>query len=346
MAGVTDGPPGLDLAALRKHLDDALPGLVTGPLDGAVIAGGRSNLTYTVTDGVTTWVVRRPPLGHVLATAHDMGREHRVMAALRGTAVPVPAMVHFCPDETVIGAPFYVMEHVRGAVLREPESLAALGPERVRALAFRLIDTLAELHAVDPAAVGLHDFGRPDGFNARQVSRWRRQLDGSRSRDLPGIDALAGRLAATAPELSAASIVHGDFRLDNTLIDTGHGDRVAAVLDWEMSTLGDPLADLGLHVVYLGTPMPAARGSHDPVTTVPGHPTTGELITRYAARSGRDTGNLGWYTAMSAFKLAVILEGVHYRYTQGKTVGAGFDTIGARVQPLVDRGLAALPGEG
>ncbi|WP_198154272.1 phosphotransferase family protein [Catenuloplanes japonicus] len=334
--------PGLDLEALRKHLDTVLPGLVTGPLDGAVIAGGRSNLTYTVTDGATTWVVRRPPLGHVLATAHDMGREHRVMAALRGTRVPVPAMLHLCLDPDVLGAPFYVMEHVEGAVLRDPESLAALGPERVRALAFRLIGTLADLHTIVPAEVGLADFGRPDGYNARQVSRWKRQLDGSRSRDLPGIDALHDRLAATAPELSAASIVHGDFRLDNTVVGTGGGDRIAAVLDWEMSTLGDPLADVGLFAVYLGTPMPAARGSHDAVTTVPGHPTIDELISVYAEKSGRDVGNLRWYTAMSAFKLAVILEGVHYRYTQGKTVGAGFDTIGARVLPLVDAGLAAL----
>ncbi|MDR7274678.1 phosphotransferase family protein [Catenuloplanes atrovinosus] len=339
------GPPGLDLEALRKYLDRVLPGLVTGPLDGALIAGGRSNLTYTVTDGATTWVVRRPPLGHVLATAHDMGREHRVMAALRGTAVPVPAMLHLCSDPAVLGAPFYLMEHVRGAVLRDPESLAALGPDRVRALAFRLADTLADLHAVDAAAAGLADFGRPEGFNARQVARWKRQLDGSRSRELPGVDALHERLAATAPEVSAASIVHGDFRLDNTLIDTDGGDRIAAVLDWEMSTLGDPLADLGLLAVYLDTPMPAARGSHDPVTTVPGHPTTEELIHRYAARAGRSVDGLAWYTAMSAFKLAVILEGVHYRYTQGKTVGAGFDTIGARVLPLVDRGLAALGPE-
>jgi aminoglycoside phosphotransferase (APT) family kinase protein len=335
-------PPGLDLEALRRHLDAALPGLVSGPLDGAVIAGGRSNLTYTVTDGRATWVVRRPPLGHVLATAHDMGREHRVMAALRGTPVPVPAMLLLCADPDVIGAPFYVMEHVEGAVLRDPASLAALGPQRVRALTFRLADTLADLHAIDPDRVGLADFGRPDGFNARQASRWKRQLDGSRSRDLPGIDTLYERLAAAAPELSAAAVVHGDFRLDNTVVDTGHGDRIAAVLDWEMSTLGDPLADVGLFAVYLGTPMPAAHGSLDVITTVPGHPTVDEVIHRYAERSGRDVGNLRWYTAMSAFKLAVILEGVHFRYTQGKTVGAGFDTIGARVLPLVDAGLAAL----
>src|SRR5690606_4947372 len=190
-----ENPPGLDLRRLRAHLDEVRPGLVTGPLTGELIEGGRSNLTYSVTDGATRWVVRRPPLGHVLPTAHDMAREYRVISALADTPVPVPGTVTLCEDETVIGARFYVMDFVTGVPLRRAEQLAPRGPERTRDIALRLIDTLAALHSVDPADVGLGDFGRPEGFLERQVRRWGKQLDASRSRDLPGIDELRARLA-------------------------------------------------------------------------------------------------------------------------------------------------------
>lgn len=333
-------PPGLDLDRLRAHLDGVAPGLVAGPLTGRVLAGGRSNLTYLVSDGAAEWVVRRPPLGHVLATAHDMAREYRVLAALAGTPVPVPRMVLLAEDPEIIGAPFYVMEYVRGDILRDPADLAALGPAAARALVLSTVDVLADLHAVEPAAVGLADFGRPAGFNERQVRRWKRQLDGSRSRDVPGIEELHDRLAADVPECAAGAIVHGDYRLDNLIVS---GDRrVRAVLDWEMSTLGDPLADVALMVVYAGRPMPSSTGLDRAPVTVDGHPTTRELAGRYAARSGRDLGNLRWYVAFAAFKLAVILEGVHYRYTRGQTVGEGFERMGEAVAPLVAQGLRTL----
>ncbi|MET9436550.1 phosphotransferase family protein [Streptomyces sp. NPDC006551] len=332
-------PPGLDPEQLRGFLDRERPGLVAGPLTARLIEGGRSNLTYVVTDGTGRWVVRRPPLGHVLATAHDMKREHRVISALHPTAVPVPETVLLCEDDSVLGAPFYVMEFVDGTPYRSAGQLAPLGPERTRAAVLGLVDTLVDLHAVDPAEVGLGDFGRPEGFLDRQLRRWGKQLDASRNRDLPGIDELHATLGRDLPASPAATVVHGDYRLDNVLI--GEDDRIKAVLDWEMSTLGDPLTDLGLLVMYsakLDIP-------HSPVSTTAaaaGHPAPDELIERYAARSGRDTSAISWYTAFAWFKLAVILEGIHYRYTLGQTVGAGFDRIGELVPVFIEHGLTTL----
>lgn len=193
-------PPGIDPEALRGHLDRARPGLVSGPLSARLIEGGRSNLTYVVTDGTGRWVVRRPPLGHVLATAHDMKREYRVISALHPTAVPVPEPVLLCEDETVIGSPFYVMEFVEGTPYRTAPQLAPLGAERTRAAVLGLVDTLVDLHAVDPEAVGLADFGRPEGFLDRQLRRWGKQLDASRNRELAGIDELHAALGRALPD--------------------------------------------------------------------------------------------------------------------------------------------------
>ncbi|MBD0712185.1 MULTISPECIES: phosphotransferase family protein [unclassified Streptomyces] len=332
-------PPGLDPERLRRFLDAEQPGLVTGPLEARLIEGGRSNLTYAVSDGTGRWVVRRPPLGHVLATAHDMRREHRVISALHTTAVPVPRTLLLCEDETVLGAPFYVMEFVDGTPYRSARELASLGPERTRAAVLGLVDTLVDLHSVDPEAVGLGDFGRPEGFLDRQLRRWGKQLDASRGRELAGIDELHAALGRALPASPPPTVVHGDFRLDNVLI--GADDRVRAVLDWEMSTLGDPLTDLGLLVMY-STPLDLPDSPISTTATAPGHPSAAELVERYAARSGRDTSALAWYTAFAWFKLAVILEGIHYRWTLGQTVGAGFDRIGELVPVFIAHGLTTL----
>src|SRR5690242_1872372 len=194
----TDGPPGLPLAALDRHLRQALPGLLQGPLSAQLVAGGRSNLTYLLTDGQTRWVLRRPPLGHVLETAHDMGREYRLLTALHPTDVPVPEPL-VLGDAEVIGAPFYVMSFADGAVLRSREQLEAIDAARATALADGLIDVLARLHRLDPAAVGLGDLGRPVGYLERQLRRWARQLEASHTRDLPEVDRLRERLAARLP---------------------------------------------------------------------------------------------------------------------------------------------------
>ena len=334
-------PPGLDLSRMREHLESQLPGLTAGPLTAELVQGGRSNLTYIVGDGANRWVVRRPPLGHVLATAHDMSREHRVMSALAGTSVPVPRTYLLCQDEDVIGAPFYVMEFVPGTVYRSPEQTAQLDAGQRRDLSMQLADVLADLHTLDPEQVGLGDFGRPEGFLQRQVRRWSKQLAASHSREIPGIDRLAQRLGERVPPTRHADIVHGDYRLDNVLVDEQH--NISAVLDWEMATLGDPLTDVGLLKVYWegmdGVEYnPIAKG----IGPEYGFPPVRELWDRYAARSGIDLSDLDWYVAFGFFKLAVISEGIHYRYVHGQTVGEGFEHVGALVEHLVAQGLSAL----
>lgn len=342
-------PEGLDLTALRTWLDAAAPDLLGPDLDASLITGGKSNLTYVVTDGSHEVIVRRPPLGHVLATAHDMVREHRVVTALAGTDVPVPRTHGLCEDLDVIGAPFYVMERVPGTAYARATQLEALGADRTRAVTERMVDVLAELHAVDPASVGLADFGRPEGYLERQVRRWKKQLDSSRSRELPGMDELIARLESTIPAGGDGTIVHGDYRLDNLLVQpTGDGDEVTAVLDWEMSTLGDPLTDVAVLLAYqqLAEVAPAGVGAGmvTDAAKADGYISRSDALQRYAAASGRDVSDIDFHLALAFFKLAVILEGIHYRHSQGQTLGEGFEGIGAFIEPLVQAGLHAGRG--
>lgn len=331
--------PGLDLRRLRTYVDERVPGLVKDVLTGQVVQGGRSNLTYVVSDGRSRWVVRRPPLGHVLPTAHDMSREYRVLRALGPTAVPVPATVVLCRDTTVIGAPFYVMEFVPGRSFRAAAELAELGEHRTIHIGNSLVDTLAALHAIDPEALGLEDFGRREGYLERQLRRWKKQLDSSRSRDLDGIDLLHGELTAALPVSGAPALVHGDYRLDNALVH--ENDRIAAVLDWEMSTLGDPLTDVALMIAYAEAGEFGLEVVPD-VGAAPGYPGPDDVVARYARSSGRDISSLNWYLGFAFFKLAVILEGIFYRFSHGQTVGAGFESIGAAVEPLIRLGNERL----
>ncbi|MDM4718134.1 phosphotransferase family protein [Micromonospora sp. WMMA1363] len=339
-------PRGLDLGRLAAYLATHQPELAAGELRATLIAGGKSNLTYLLHAGEHEVVLRRPPLGHVLATAHDMAREFRVISALARTDVPVPAALLLCPDPDVLGAPFYLMEHVPGEVFRSRAQTDPLTADQRRELAMAMMDTLAALHTVDPMAVGLADFGRPEGYLARQVRRWSGQLDRSRSRPLPGIDELHDRLVATTPDgADTGRIVHGDYRLDN-LLATADPVAVRAVLDWEMATLGDPLADLGLLLTYWDVLGDGDAAAGNPVSDGlgprAGFPTGGELIERYADRSDVDVGPLHWHVALGCFKLAVICEGIHYRHSRGQTLGEGFDGIGDIVAPLVAHGLTAL----
>jgi aminoglycoside phosphotransferase (APT) family kinase protein len=344
MAGA--GPAGLDPARLRAYLAEHRPDLA-GDVRATLITGGRSNLTYHVRVGARDLVLRRPPLGHVLATAHDMGREYRVISALAGTPVPVPSTVLLCPDPDAIGAPFYLMSRVDGVVYRSRAQTDPLGDGGRRDLAYAMMDVLAALHSVDPEAVGLGDFGHPDGFLARQVRRWSGQLDKSRSRPLPGVDALRDRLAASLPPASGrAGVVHGDYRLDN-LMCAPDRPRVRAVLDWEMATLGDPLTDLGLLLTYWDVLGGASAGAAlgvvaEGLGAAAGFPSGAELIKRYAAGSPVDVGPLDWHIALGCFKLAVIAEGIYYRYRLGQTVGEGFERFALMADPLVEHGLTAL----
>jgi aminoglycoside phosphotransferase (APT) family kinase protein len=273
-----------------------------------------------------------------------MAREHRVISALVDTAVPVPRTLHLCTDPAVLGAPFYVMERVVGVhVVRDLPPGYADEPAQRRAIGDGLVDVLADLHAVDHAAVGLGDFGRPEGFMARQVRRWTKQWDATRDRDRPGLDALAARLAETVPATQRSGIVHGDYRLDNCLLDPGTPGRIRAVLDWEMSTLGDPLADLGMLFVYWPQPgedRPAA--SQSTVTTLPGFPTRTEIAQRYAARTGTDLSDLNWYVAFAYFKFAAIVAGIVARSAAGAMAGKDTTGYADRIDPCVELGRAAL----
>ncbi|RZB14438.1 phosphotransferase family protein [Streptomyces sp. F001] len=335
-------PIGVDVPVLQRYFERHLPELA-GPLRVELLPGGRSNLTYVVTDGTHRWVLRRPPLGVLTPTAHDMDREYRVVAALGGTGVPVARAVLSCTDPEVIGAPFCVVDFVAGAVLRDGDEVAALPPADARRAADALVDALVALHSVDATAVGLGGFGRPDGYLERQVRRWRGQWDRVATRALPDLDALHGRLARALPTSGAPAIVHGDYRLDNTILAPGDFGRIAAIVDWEMATLGDPLADVGMLLMYWAPACEPVLGARHVPTANPGFPSGHELAERYAERSGRNIDALGFYQALGCFKLAVIAEGIHARYLAGQTVGSGFDRVGSAVPALLRSGLELLP---
>ena len=333
--------PGLDLDAFRRWYDAERAGEIAGDLHAELIAGGKSNLTYQVTDGTSRWIVRRPPLGHVQATAHDMGREFTVMSALADTDVPVPRTFAHCTDETVLGAPFYVMEQVDGTPYRSAAELEELGPERTETIAGRMMHVLAELHAVDPQEVGLGEFGRPQGFLERQVRRWGQQLEGSKTREHPDADELHRRLTSRVPaeDPSVVGIVHGDYRLDNVLVAD---DQIRAVVDWEMATLGDTRTDLALLMVYDQLSAAAGGDLVSDVAKAPGYPSTAQQLAGYTEATGRQPGDMGFHMALAYFKLAVILEGIHYRFLRGQTVGEGFEGLGQGFDMIIAAGLDAI----
>ena len=333
-------PEGVDVDRLRPWFASHVADATGAPLHAELIAGGRSNLTYVVGDGHRSWVLRRPPLGHVVETAHDMRREFRVISALGPTTVPVPRVFAYGDDDTIIGAPFYVMERVDGRVLRTREDMATLAPAEARASSEALVDVLAALHSVDYAAVGLADFGRPGGFLARNVARWGKQWQANKTRELPALDELARRLDTALPESGPPAIVHGDYRLDNTVLAPDDPGRIAAVLDWEMSTIGDPLTDVGLLLVYWGGGEHLSTLSTQGVANLPGYLSRDEVIAHYAERSGRDVGHLDFYVLFALYKLAIIVEGINARYLMGKTLGEGFGEMGAMVDSLAEQGLA------
>lgn len=339
-AETADELSGVDLDALRDYFFAHVPGASDTSLRAELIAGGRSNLTYRVTDGTHSWVLRRPPMGHVLPTAHDMSREYRVLHGLAAGDVPVPEVYAFCDDPAVNGASFYVMELIDGEVLRDPEAIAALNTEMARACSTELVDVLARIHSVDYSAAGLEDFGRPVGFLERQLRRWSEQWDRSKGAEMPEMDELARRLRAALPQSGPPAIVHGDYRLDNVMLAPGDPTRIVAVLDWEMSTLGDPLADLGLFLLYWGNPDAQGVALGETLGSRPGFLTRDEIIDRYATQSGRDVDQLDWYLVFAAFKLAVIMEGINARIRAGKTLGSGFTESNELVSGLVSGALA------
>lgn len=331
-------PTGIDVAGVTAWFGEHVPAAVA-PLTFDLVAGGRSNLTFGVTDTQgSKWVLRRPPVSHVLASAHDMGREHRLISALGPTDVPVPNAVGFCDDEAVNGAPFYVMEFVEGTIVRDTATAEKQFTEEQRRRAGEsIVDTLAAIHAVDLKKVGLDDLARHEGYIERQLKRWHSQFTASAAqneRTIPVIDEMHDFLSSRIPEQGPAAIVHGDYRLDNCMIaDDG---SVAAVLDWELCTLGDPLADMGLLMVYWNEKSDSTAALLTPVTAVDGFPTRAELKQRYADKTGRDVAELDFYVAFGYWKLACILEGVFARYSHGAMGqdGAAFEGFGKQVIAL------------
>jgi aminoglycoside phosphotransferase (APT) family kinase protein len=332
------------MPALVRFFAHHVPGFAGG-LTAELLQGGRSNLTFVLTDGTQRWVLRRPPLGELTPSAHDMGREYQVVAALAGSGVPVARAVALAGPE-VLGVPFSVVEHMDGRVIRTTGQLHALHPADIVRCAYAVIDVLARLHQVRPGAVGLAEFGRPEGYLGRQVRRWYNQWQRVQTRPLDDIDTLHARLAGACPAESGTSIVHGDYRIDNTILDHDDPAVVRAVVDWEMATLGDPLADLALHLVYADPAFaPVLAGA---ASTSDRLPPASDLAQRYANTSGRELAHLEFYLGLGYFKIAVIAEGIHARHVQGMTRGTGFDHVGEAVAPLAAAGLRALsndPGE-
>jgi aminoglycoside phosphotransferase (APT) family kinase protein len=336
MSEANEVPEGIDGEKVGAWLEANVAG-ASGPFSYERIAGGRSNLTYRVTDSDgREWALRRPPLGKALGSAHDMGREHRVVSALAPTPVPVAPIAGYCTDEAVNGAPFYVMEFVAGPILRLRADAEGFDEAGRRAIGERVVDTLVEIHAQVPDEIGLGELGKKEDYVARQLRRWGKQWEGSKTREIPLVERVHERLAERIPEQGPATLVHGDYRLDNMILHPS--GEVAAVVDWELCTLGDPLADVGLLLVYWGEEGDTLLPLFEPATMAPGFPSRDEVRERYAQRSGRDLAAIDFFVALGYWKLAIILEGVYSRYSKGQygKPEAGFEEFGRNVGRLAE----------
>jgi aminoglycoside phosphotransferase (APT) family kinase protein len=333
------GPPRpgeeLDQDRLADYLRLAVG--LEGPLRVQQFPGGHSNLTYLVSSGGREVVLRRPPFGSTVKAAHDMGREFKVLSALGPIFPKVPQVMAFCEDASVLGAPFYLMERVRGVVLRRrlPEGVA-LPPETVSRLCAAFVETLVELHRLDYAAAGLAGFGNPEGYALRQVTGWTKRYRDAQTGQIGDLDAVAGWLAEHVPPAQGASLLHNDYKHDNLVLDPGRPDRIVGVLDWEMSTLGDPLMDLGTTLAYWveeGDGEELKAVAFGP-TRLPGSYTRRQLVDRYAERSGRGVHDVDFYYCFGLFKIAVVVQQIYYRFRQGLTHDPRFAGLGGAVSVL------------
>ncbi len=347
-----DGSPLTEVPALSSE-DLAAVGVemvragvdIAAPLTCSLIAGGRSNLTYRLGDGVNLWVLRMPPRLGRTPSAHDVAREYRVTTALAASDVPVAPPVLLCEDESVIGSPFAVAGFVTGHTVQSRQDLERLDDRMVGLVIERLVETLARLHAVDHVAAGMEAFGRPEGYAERQVRRWSGQWEIVGEPVLsPLARELGARLARTRFEQRSTGIVHGDYRIDNTILDlpadpSVEGPRIAAVVDWELSTLGDPVADVALMCVYRHSALDLVLGSQSAWTS-PRLPAPDQLASAYEHAGGVPLADWEQHLALGYFKLAVIAAGIDYRFRAGATSGDGFDTATHAVEPLLEAGLA------
>jgi aminoglycoside phosphotransferase (APT) family kinase protein len=360
----SDAVVGLDLPRLTRYLAVRLPGSIRPPLRAIPLPGGRSNLSYELCDGGgRVLVLRRPPLplgpgGHMPVPAtlaapapetsrSDIRREYQVIRALhqahgRAGRVPVAEPYLLCQDTSVIGAPFFVTAKAMGTVYRSEKQCAALSPSQARAVSHGLLDVLVALHLLDVRAAGLADYARTDQFLIRQVDRWDRLHAASASREVPRLSRLAAALRAGVPAVSRTAVLHGDYRLENVVFDLASIGRVNAVLDWEAATLGDPLVDLGLLLTFWEGPDQPLNPIASAHTRTRGFPTRRQLADRYATRTGFDLSRIGWYIALNHYRVAGLLEVMHYRVSHGLPVPPGLERAGSWVGALVDGGLAAL----
>jgi aminoglycoside phosphotransferase (APT) family kinase protein len=329
----------IDVVRLRDYLAGTLPELGKGRVTVEQFPSGYSNLTYLVRVGDRSVILRRPPFGVEIATAHDMGREYRILSGLRPVWPKVPEALAFCADPAVLGAPFYVMERVEGVILRKglPESMIP-EPQLAARIAGELVATLVELHEVDVAAACLSDLGRPEGYARRQVEGWTKRYRQAETDRVPEADEVAAWLAAAILAQSDATLIHNDFKHDNVVLDPEGWSKVIAVLDWEMATLGDPLMDLGTSLAYWVQPgdPPAVLATRLSPTTWPGTPSRSEIVDLYARLSGRDVHDIVFYYAFGLFKVAVIVQQLYARYVSGRTTDP-------RYAGLID-GVRALSG--
>jgi aminoglycoside phosphotransferase (APT) family kinase protein len=341
--GLSRGAPGIDLPQVTRWIVERVPGLEP-PLELTRIGDGQSNLTYRVRDASgRTVVLRRPPTGELLQSAHDMAREYRVLSGLASADMPVPRPLALCGDPEVTGAVFYVMEHVDGLVLTTLETAERMPPAARGETARSMVRTLVKLQSTNLESSGLSEMRRPGSYGSRQLRRWRRQWEASKTRDLPVVDALAERLEANVPEETEVTVVHGDFHLLNVIV--GPDGDVRAVVDWELCTVGDPLADVGLTVAYwneLGKP--AGEEGHlfrEPITSLPGFPGSADLVAEYGRASGRDVSALGFWVAFAYWKIAIITEGVYRRWLADPALGSNPEHVGAAVGRLAELGDSA-----
>lgn len=346
---VTD-PPGLRLEPLRSWMEESVPNFdASAPLQATLLAGGRSNISYKLTDASgSSWVLRRPPLGHIMPSAHDMGREFRVLSGLNKVLFPTPTTRAHCEDESVIGAKFMMMDFVDGRVIESAQTALSLSATQASEISQELVDTLARLHAVDPAAAGLDQLGKPAGYLQRQVKRWGEQWQITKTRELPEIEVLRAWLEAAivkVPESLPTSIVHGDYRIDNVIL-AGDKSQIVAVLDWEMSTLGDPISDLAISLVYWSQATDTLRKKipvAEDVTSGLGFWSRQQVLDRYVSQTGLDISHLDECVALACFKLAVIMESIHHRNLSGQQLGAAAgaqSTMGEAAVALTELGLA------
>jgi len=343
-------PPGLRLTSLADWMQSNIVGFnASGTLQATLLAGGRSNISYKLTDASgSSWVLRRPPLGHIMPSAHDMGREFRVLSGLNSVSFPTPATRGYCEDESVIGAKFMMMDFIDGRVIESAQTASSLSETQASEISQEIVDTLARLHAVDPAAAGLDQLGKPVGYLQRQVKRWGEQWQITKTRELPEIETLHAWLEmaiAKVLESLPTSIVHGDYRIDNVILASQKSD-IVAVLDWEMSTLGDPISDLAISLVYWSQETDTLRKKipvAEDVTSGPGFWSRQQVLDRYVSQTGLDISHLDECVALACFKLAVIMESIHHRNLSGQQLGAAAgaqSTMGEATVALTELGLA------